>query len=93
MKVVVCAKKDLAGCVALSRLLAAVAPRHDVFVVLSDYVLDAECSNAYAASLVAHERNMVLEHILPWLETRFPHGSAARCQTYAGLKKRYGIDM
>ena len=93
MKVVVCAKKDLAGCVALNRLLAAIAPRHDVFVVLSDYVLDAECSNAYAASLVAHERNMVLEHILPWLEARFPEGNAARCQTYAGLKKRYGIDM
>ena len=93
MKIVVCAKKDLAGCVALNRLLAGIAPRHDVFVVLSDYILDAECSNDHAATLVAHERGMVLEHILPWLEARFPNGNAALCQTYAGLKKRYGIAM
>lgn len=93
MKIVVCAKKDLAGCVALNRLLAGLIPQHEVFVVLSDYVLDAECSNDYAESLVAHERGMVLEHILPWLEARFPQGNSAVCQTYLGLKKRFGIPM
>ena len=93
MKIVVCAKKDLAGCVALNRLLNGLVPRHEVFVVLSDYVLDAECSNAYAASLVAHERGMVLEHILPWLEARYPQGNEALCQTYLGLQQRFGIPM
>ena len=93
MKIVVCAKKDLAGCVALNRLLTGLIDRHEVFVVLSDYVLDAECSNAYAASLVAHERSMVLEHILPWLEARFPQGNAAPCQTYLGLQQRHNIPM
>ena len=76
MKIVVCAKKDLAGCVALNRLLDGLLARHEVYVVLSDYVLDAECSNAYAASLVAHERNMVLEHILPWLAFQHFCGSS-----------------
>ena len=93
MKIVVCAKKDLAGCVALNRLLAGLVPQHEVFVVLSDYVLDAECSNAYAECLVGYERGMVLEHILPWLEARFPQGNSAVCQTYLGLQKRYGIPM
>lgn len=93
MKIVVCAKKDLAGCVALNRLLTGLVARHEVFVVLSDYVLDAECSNAYAASLVAHERSMVLDHILPWFEARFPKGNAASCQTYLGLQQRHNIRM
>ena len=93
MKIVVCAKKDLAGCVALNRLLMGLIDRHEVFVVLSDYVLDAECSNAYAANLVAHERGMVLEHILPWLEARYPQGNTALCQTYRGLQQRHSIPM
>ena len=93
MKIVVCAKKDLAGCVALNRLLTGLVARHEVFVVLSDYVLDAECSNAYAASLVAHERGMVLDHILPWLEARFPKGNDAQCQTYLGLQQQHNIRM
>ena len=93
MKIVVCAKKDLAGCVALNRLLTGLVARHEVFVVLSDYVLDAECSNAYAASLVAHERSMVLDHILPWLEARFPKGNDAQCQTYLGLQQHHNIRM
>ena len=93
MKIVVCAKKDLAGCVALNRLLKGLVARHEVFVVLSDYVLDAECSNAYAASLVAHERSMVLDHILPWLEARFPKGNDAPCQTYLGLQQHHNIHM
>lgn len=93
MKIVVCAKKDLAGCVALNRLLTGLVARHEVFVVLSDYVLDAECSNAYAASLVAHERSMVLDHILPWLEARFPKGNDAPCQTYLGLQQHHNIHM
>ena len=93
MKIVVCAKKDLAGCVALNRLLMGLIDRHEVFVVLSDYVLDAECSNAYAANLVAHERGMVLEYILPWLEARYPQGNTALCQTYRGLQQRHSIPM
>lgn len=93
MKIVVCAKKDLAGCLALNRLTAALAGRHEVFVVLSDYVMKEETGNPYAAWLVAHERNIVLDRILPWLDACFPKGSTASCQTYAGLSARYGIPI
>lgn len=93
MKIVVCAKKDLAGCLALNRLMSGLAGRHEVFVVLSDYVMKAETANPYAACLLAHERNIVLERIFPWLDAHFPHGSTAPCQTYAGLAARYDLPI
>jgi len=93
LKIAICTKKDLAGCLALNRLLAGIADRHDVFVVLSDYVLEAEKANPYAACFVAHERDMVLEHIFPFLDARYPSGSSAVFSTYAGLQARYGVPM
>lgn len=93
MKIAICAKKDLAGCLALNRLLAGFAGKHQVFIILSDYVLDAENSNPFAADLVAHERGMVLDHILPWLDARIPAESGAACATYRGLRQRYGVAM
>lgn len=93
MKIVICTKKDLAGCLALNRLLAGLADRHDVFVVLSDYVLEAEKANRHAACLVTHERDMVLDHVFPFLDARYPAGSSAPYVTYAGLQARYGVPM
>jgi len=93
VKIVVCAKKDLAGCLALNRLLAGLAGRHEVFVVLSDYVMKAETSNPFAAHLVAHERDMVLDRIFPWLDGLFPDGCDAPFRTYAGLAARYGVSI
>lgn len=93
MKIAICTKKDLAGCLALNRLLAGIADRHDVFVVLSDYVLEAEKANRYAACFVAHERDMVLERIFPFLDALYPSGSSATFATYAGLQARYGVPM
>lgn len=93
LKIVICTKKDLAGCLALNRLLAGLAGTHDVSVVLSDYVLTAEKSNPYASCVVAHERDKVLDHIFPFLDSLFPSGSSAADQTYAGLKARYGLSI
>ncbi len=93
MNIVICTKKDLAGCLALNRLLTGLAEKHRVTVILSDYVLQAEKANPYAACLVAHERDMVLDHIFPLLDSLFPDGSEASCQTYSGLCARYGISM
>ncbi|MEG6506092.1 formyltransferase family protein [Nitratidesulfovibrio sp. 1201_IL3209] len=93
MKIVICTKKDLAACLALNRLLDGLAGRHDVFVVLSDYVLEAEKADGHAARLVAHERDMVLDHVFPFLDRLYPDGSSAACATYAGLQARYGVSM
>jgi len=93
VKIAICAKKDLAGCLALNRLLEGFAGKHEVFVVLSDYVLDAENSNPFAADLVAHERGMMLDHVLPWLDAHVPAQSGAACLTYRGLQARYPVAM
>lgn len=93
MKIAICSKKDLGGCLSLNRLLDGLSGRHELFVMLSDYVLEAEKDNAHAALLVAHERDMVLEHIFPFLDGLYPHGSDAVQQTYAGLAARYGVPM
>lgn len=93
LKIVICTKKDLAGCLALNRLLDGLAGRHDVFVVLSDYVLEAEKANSHAACLVAHERDMVLDHVFPFLDRWYPEGSDAAYATYAGMQARYGVAM
>jgi len=93
LKIAICSKMDLAGCLALNRLLEGFAGRHEVFVMLSDYVLAAEKAEGLAATLVLHERDWILEHIFPYLDARFPEGSQARYLTYAGLAARYGVPM
>lgn len=93
MKIVICTKKDLAACLALNRLLDALAGRHEIVVILSDYVLDAERSNPHALHLMMHERDLVLDYVFPWLDREFPKGSGARCLTYRSLPGRHGVPM
>lgn len=93
MKIIICAKHDLAGNLALNRLVRILAPRHEIHVILSDYVLKAERENPLAGYLLKHERDMPLECIFPWLDKQFPLGNPASCQTVAGLAATYGISM
>lgn len=72
VKIVLCAKYDLAGNLALNRLVRALAPRHEVHVILSDYVLKQERQNPLAAFLVAHERDIPVERFFPWLDRVVP---------------------
>ncbi len=93
MKIVICSKHDLAGNLALNRLVGMLAPRHEVHVVLSDLVLKAERQNPLAGFLLEHERDLPVERIFPWLDSLFPQGSRARCQTAAGLAATQGISV
>jgi hypothetical protein len=93
LKIIICAKHDLAGNLALNRLVRILAPRHEIHVILSDYVLKAERENPLAGCLLKYERDMPLECIFPWLDKEFPSGSPAACQTVAGLAATYGISM
>lgn len=93
MKIAICTKHDLAGNLALNRLVAALAPRHELHVVLSDYVLNAERQNPLAGLLLDHERDMPLERIFPWLDREFPSGCPDAFQTVAGLIATYGISV
>ncbi len=93
MKIVICTKKDLAACLALNNLLASLAGNHEIRVILSDYVLEEEKNNRYGSFLAAHERDIILEKVFPYLDAQFPNGTAAACKTYAGLQAYYDIPI
>lgn len=93
MKIVICSKNDLAGNLALNRLVNILAPHHEIHVVLSDLVLKAERQNPYAGFLLKHERDLPLDCFFPWLDSLFPIGSTAPCQTVAGLAATHGITV
>lgn len=85
MKIVICSKHDLAGNLALNRLVAILAPRHQIQVILSDYVLKAERENPLAGCLLEFERDIPQKLLFPWLDQEFPAGCPQACQTIAGL--------
>ena len=93
LKIVIYTKRDLAGCLALNRLMAGLSPKHDLFVVLSDFVLKAERANEYASRFVSYERDMVLDHLFPLLDSWFPEGGDAPFLTYGGLSTRYDVPI
>ncbi len=93
MKIAICAKHDLAGNLALNRLVRTLAGRHEIHVILSDHVLKAERKNPLAGSLLEHERDMPLECIFPWLDKQFPYGCPGAYQTVSGLAATYGISF
>ena len=93
MKIAICVKHDLAGSLALNRLVRTLAGRHEIHVILSDHVLKAERENPLASCLLEHERDMPLECIFPWLDEQFPLGCPDACQTVAGLAATYGISV
>lgn len=93
MKIVICGKHDLAGNLALNRLVNILAPRHEVHVVLSDLVLKAERQNPLAGLLLKHERDLPVANLYPWLDSMFPRGSHAAFQTPAGLAATHGVQV
>lgn len=93
MKIVICSKKDLAGCIALNTLLKELAQSHEVSVILSDLVMRDEKNNRFGSYLVAHERDKVLDSLFPYLDSLFPDGASGCFKTYAGLKAHYDLPM
>jgi methionyl-tRNA formyltransferase len=93
LRIAICVKQDLAGNLALNRLVRTLAGRHEIHVILSDHVLTAERANPLAACLLEHERDMPLECIFPWLDEQFPRGCPDAYQTVSGLAATYGISF
>lgn len=93
MKIVICVKRDLAGNIALNKVVREIRG-HELFVILSDSVTQAERSNRDAASFVFYERDLIVEQIHPLLD-RAPldPGSEPRYLTFDQLGKRHGIQI
>lgn len=93
MKIVICTKKDLAGCLALNRLLEGLINKHEIRIILSDFVMKEETNNHFGAYFVSYERNNILEHIFPYLDSLFPNGAPGCNKTFTGLQKYYDLPM
>lgn len=93
MKIVICAKNDLAGNLALNILVRALAPHHELHIILSDYVLKAERKNPTAAYLVKYEHDFPLERFYPFLEQHVPAENSATCLTAAGLSAAFQLPV
>ena len=88
MRLIVCVKRDLHGCVFLNRLLPRLA-NHQVHVLLADKTRPAECSIPELSELAYLERGLPLQRLFPLLD-QMP-AAAAEWATFAGLEKRHGL--
>lgn len=93
MKIAICSKHDLAGNLALNKLVHALAPRHEIHVILSDYVLKAERENQFASCLLTHERDLPVEVFFPYLDQEVPPDGTAACLTIDALAAKYRISV
>lgn len=87
MKLLLCVKQDLHGCIFLNHLLPKLAG-HDVRVLLSDKTRPAEHHIPALAELAYLERGLPLERLFPALDRQPALGEWA---TFAGLAVRHGI--
>jgi len=93
MKITICTKKDIAGNLALNKLVHSLIKDHTVHVVLSDYVLPQERATEFASHLVNHERDMILEKIFPYFDIKEFHKEQIECRTFDGIADHYNVPV
>jgi len=89
MRLIVCVKRDLHGCVFLNRLLPRLA-QHRVRVLLSDKARPAELGVPELAELAYLERGLPLQRLFPLLD-RLPTTATGAWASFAGLEERHGV--
>lgn len=87
MKILLLSKADIQGCINTNILLAALAPKHDVHVFLSDYIFPEEQGNRYADFCRWHDRDILLETIFPVLDALPSFDAPLR--SFKALAKHY----
>ncbi|MCP4690647.1 MAG: methionyl-tRNA formyltransferase [Desulfobacterales bacterium] len=93
MKIVICTKRDLAGNIALNKIVREIRG-HELFVILSDYVTQGERANGDAARCLFFERDLLVERIHPLLDRApFPPESEPRYLTFDQIGERRQIPI
>lgn len=87
MKLVLCVKRDLHGCIFLNRLLPTLAG-HELRILLSDKTRPAEQSIPALSELACLERGLPCDRLFPLID-RLPE--TGEWATFAGLSKRHGV--
>ena len=87
LRILVCTKRDLVGCLVLNRLLPSLADCH-VRVLLSNKTRAAEMVVPELAELKFFERDLPLGTVFPLVDAL---GGGGRLATFAGLARRFGV--
>ncbi len=89
MRLIICVKRDLHGCLFLNRLLPCLAG-HPLRVLLADKTRAAEQSVPELAELAYLERTLPLQTLFPALDRQLP--ATGEWTSFAGLAARHGVD-
>lgn len=89
MRLILCVKRDLHGCIFLNRLLPRLVG-HQVRILLSDKTRAAENDIPELAQLAYLERVLPIERLFPLLDGGSTAGVAGEWATFTGLTTRYG---
>ncbi|MCP5306136.1 MAG: methionyl-tRNA formyltransferase [Chromatiaceae bacterium] len=89
MKLVLCVKRDLHGCMFLNQLLPQLAG-HELHVLLSDKTRPAEQQIPALRELAYLERSLPCDRLFPLLDRQLVSGEWA---TFAGLEERYDVAL
>ncbi|MEW5726313.1 MAG: formyl transferase [Pseudomonadota bacterium] len=90
MRIVVCTKRDLAGCLVLNQMLPRLAG-HTVTVLLSDKTRPVENVVPELAEMKFFERDLPVDTLFPLVDK--VGGEGARLATFAGVAARHGVAM
>lgn len=90
MRIVVCTKRDLAGCLVLNEMLPRLAG-HTVMVLVSDKTRPVETVVPQLAEMKFFERDLPIDTLFPLVDQVGDEG--ARLGTFGGLAARFGVPL
>jgi len=92
MKIIICVKRDLEGCIALNYLLKHIES-HDYHVILSDKFTQTERQVKQSADFIFYERDLLIYQIFPLLEKSCKGEYLSEYLTFNQIQKKYNIPI
>jgi len=92
MKIVICIKLDLEGCIALNYLLKNIES-HDFSVILSDKFSAIERQIKQSSDFIFYERDLLVHQIFPLIEKSYGQDLSAQYLTFNQMKTKYNIPV
>ena len=91
MRIVICSKRDLEGNIAVNKLIRELY-EHELFIILSDEVMEKEREIKESSDCVFYERDLLIDHVFPLLE-RSPHKPHPLFFTFKQIQEHHGIPI
>ncbi len=91
MRILLCVKRDLEGCIALNHAIKTLES-HKLSIVLSDRFTRLERSIAQSAAFIFYERDLLVRHLFPLIELA-GSGETQSCLTFNQIQDKYEIPV